>query len=160
MPICRSITLALALFGCVPAFATTHRHSRHEPMVTIEFGPSIKLFGSIDDEKKLLMTSIRQNFSPFFHEIHFGGWMGGKPAGAVFYTGGAAFHGISFQAGAGHMSAKNESLGTFWQFLLCLKYSSGPVGFGLKHFSNGTKVFEHNRKPNYGLNFLTISVTV
>jgi len=128
--------------------------------VSIEVGPSIKIFGAIDDEKKLLMTSISQRFEPFFHEIHFGGWMGSIPAAAVFYSGGVTFYGISFQYGVGHMSAKNASLGTFWQFLLGLKFSSGPVSFGLKHFSNGTKVFEHNRKPNHGLNFLTISVSV
>ncbi len=161
MSIFRSVALLLALLSISSAMARTAKHhSLHEAMVTIEAGQSAKIFGAIDDKKKLLMTSISQHFPPFFHEIHFGGWMGGKSAGAVFYTGGAGFHGVSFQAGAGHMSAKNDSLGTFWQFLLCLKFNSGPLAFGLKHFSNGTKVFEHNRKPNHGLNFLTLSVTV
>ena len=136
-------------------------NSNNSATISLEAGPAFKLFGANDDSKKLITAAIDQQIAPLlFHEVSFGGWVGKDPAAIAAYSFGITLFGLSAHAGPSYISAKNSSLGTYWQILMGIKYAVGPLQVGFKHFSNGRKVFNHSKGPNKGLNFVTLGVTL
>lgn len=156
--------LGLAFIICFPAQAEINHNdsSPHSTISTLlEAGPSYKIFGAKDDQKKIINAGIFQSNGLFFHSVNLGGWIGGRDTSSIFsYNIGATLGHISVYGGYGYISDKSNSIGTHWGFSLGTFVELNQVIIGYKHYSNGAKLFDHDKHPNYGLNFLTLGVRV
>jgi hypothetical protein len=154
-------TLCLCFATLSHAETTKPPAQNNTPHVNLEVGSSLKVFGATEDNKKLLLSAVHQNIKPWlFHEAAFGGWVGKYPSALIGYHLGVSKSDLSFQLGPNYISAKTPSLNSYWQILLGLRYTAGPLMLSFKHFSNGSKVFRHDKKPNDGLNFIALGVSV
>lgn len=165
----QAFVLSLLLSGLI-TLSTSNAHAKayvedeqqKKPFSTLlEAGPSYKIFGAKEDTRKIINTSLMQTFQPFFHQLSLGGWIGGRDPGAVFsYSLGIKIKSIMFYSGYSYLTQKNDSIGTHWGFNLGAQVELDQAFLGFKHYSNGAKLFDHNKKPNYGLNFVTLGVHV
>lgn len=163
---CLTAFILLSLLPSTSFAEDNYPEPPSEITVGLEAGPSIKILGSNDDQKKLIFSSIAKHahFTFFntvpYHELNFGGWMGKNGAAAFAYSVGLTASGVSLHLGPAYITDKNDSLGTHWQFLLGAKVTVDSLQVAFKHFSNGRRILGHTRGPNDGLNFITIGVAV
>ena len=154
------VSMAFCLASANPSAASVSSEKNKPLSISLEAGPDFKIWNAIDDNKKMILSGIHQELGHFFHEVHFGGWMGKDSSALTMYSLGISLKGLFAHVGYGYIGEKNPSLGTHWQFMLGAKYVAGAIFVGLKHFSNGSSLFNHSKKPNYSLNFITLGVTL
>ena len=127
--------------------------------IDFEFGPSLKIFGAKDDSKKIVLGTANYGTKTLQQFITIGGWIGGRDTSAVSSYGLAlSLKHFTLNLGYGYLFEKNNSLGTHWGFDIGARAQLGSTFIGFRHYSNGAKLFDHDKTPNYGLNFITLGV--
>ncbi len=155
------IVSVLFLYHPMTTYGVETQESKHQVSTVVEAGPSYKVFGAKEDNKKIINSYLMQNFGLLFHQLNLGGWIGGTKTGGVFsYNVGIKSKYFGAYGGYSYFSEKNDSIGTHWGFSLGAYTELNQVMIGFKHYSNGAKAFDHDKKPNYGLNFITLGVHV
>jgi hypothetical protein len=160
-------TMLLSLCLLWPACSSANQDLAKTPperkstlRISLEAGPDFKILSATDDNKKLILSGVSEQSGDFFHEASFGGWIGKDSSPLTMYSVGFILSGLFAHVGYGYIGEKNTSLGSHWQFMTGVKYIAGPLFIAFKHFSNGSKMFNHSKTPNKGLNFFTLGVTL